>query len=272
MKRLFFLIAIMALAAISSFAQESTKKERNFIRHGNSLYNSKHYADAEIQYRKALEENPASEVGLFNLASSLLRQSGAADPNKGNNPVDEAKRIMTNLSQGAQNPQVKELSFYNLGNLAFNAQDYQQSIVLYKNALRVNPDNDKTRQNLRLAQLRLKEQQQDKDKDKNKDKDNKDQQDNKDQNKDNKDKNKDDKDQNKDKKDEQKQDQEQNQPQEKKDDDKQRQQQNQNGISEQNAEQILKALDNQEKATRQRVNAQMKKAEQSSRSRSRHKW
>lgn len=269
MRKIFVTILLVLIASATITAQESTKKERNYIRSGNSYYNDKRYADAEVQYRKALEENPTSEVGQFNLASSLIRQSGAADPNNGKNPIEEAKRIMTNLAQGAQNKSVKEHSFYNLGNMAFNVQDYQQSIEMYKNALRVNPDNDKARQNLRLAQLRLQEQQQDKDKNKDQNKDQQDQKDKQD-NQDKQDQNKDQQDKNKDK--DKKDDQNQPQPQDKKDDNKQRQQQNQNGISEQNAEQILKALDNQENATRQRVNAQMKKAEQSSRNNSRHKW
>lgn len=261
------LVFFAALISFSVFAVDntSTKKERNLIKNGNLLYHNKQYADAEVQYRKAIEENPMSEVAQFNLASSLIRQMGSADPNNGNNPVNEAKSIMSNLSQTASNKTVKELSLYNLGNLAFNAQDYQQSIDFYKSALRVNPDNDLTRQNLRLAQLRLKEQQQNKDKNNDK-KQNQDK-----QNQDNQDKDK----QNQDKKDQDKQEQDNNQqqqPQEKKDDDKQRQQQNQNGISEQNAEQILKTLDNQEAVTRQRVNAQMKKEKQSSRNNSRHRW
>lgn len=65
----------------------STRKERNFIRQGNKHYNDKHFADAEILYRKALEENELSEAGQYNLALSLIRQAGNADPNNGNNPV-----------------------------------------------------------------------------------------------------------------------------------------------------------------------------------------
>ena len=50
--------------------------------------------------------------------------------------------------------------------MAYNDQDYGKSIERYKQALRINPDNNRTRQNLRLAQLKKQEQDQNKDKDK----------------------------------------------------------------------------------------------------------
>lgn len=152
---------------------------------------------------------------------------------------------MSALSTSARDTHLAELAAYNLGNLAYNAEQYQPAIDYYKNALRRNPDNDKARQNLRLAQKKLQEQQnqdQNKDKDKDKDKeDKKDQEDKQDQQQ-NQDKNED--------KDNQNQQQQQQQQQQDK------QQQQQGGISDTNAEQILKAMENEEKATRARINAE----------------
>ena len=81
----------------------STRKERNFIRQGNKHYNDKHFADAEILYRKALEENELSEAGQYNLALSLIRQAGNADPNNGNNPMAEAQALLNDLARTANN-------------------------------------------------------------------------------------------------------------------------------------------------------------------------
>lgn len=67
-----------------------------------------------------------------------------------------ASAILQNLTRDAENISIAEKAFYNLGNIAFNSQDYAKSIELYKNALRKNPDNDKARENLRLAQKGLK--------------------------------------------------------------------------------------------------------------------
>lgn len=125
----------------------TTRHERNFIVEGNKLYHEERYAEAEVAYRKALEENAMNEIAQFNLAASLLRQGSASGETQ-----KEASTILQNLTRDAENISIAEKAFYNLGNIAFNAQDYSKSIELYKNALRRNPDNDQARENLRLAQ------------------------------------------------------------------------------------------------------------------------
>lgn len=222
----------------------STKQERNYVKEGNVLYHKQRFAEAEVMYRKALAARPASETAAYNLATSLIRQSGSADPNKGNNSHDEAKQLLAQVAENGQNADLSERAFYNLGCLAYNAQDYKQSIEMFKDALRRNPDNDSARDNLRLAQKKQQEQNQNQNQDKYND-NNQDKEQNKDQNKD--------------------QNQEQNQnPDQKKDQNKQQPPQ-QSGISDANAEKILKAMENEEAATRRRVEAQRKKGGQSNR-------
>lgn len=253
-------VAPAAMSAQDAEQQQSIKQERNYIYKGNQLYREKRFSEAEVMYRKALEVVPASEAATFNLASSLLRQAGSADPNSGNNPMNDAASMFQQLAQSAKDVNIVEKSFYNLGNMAFNQQNYQQSIEMYKNALRRNPDNDKTRENLRLAQIKLKEQQQNQDKNQNQDQ-NKNQ--DKDQNQDqNQDKNKD---QNKDQnQDQSQQQQDKNKP--------QQQPQEQTGISDANAQQILKAMENEEAATRKRVETQKKKESQARKKRITNPW
>ena len=262
----------MLICPISLWANNesdtSTKKERNYIRQGNEQYTENHYRDAEVLYKKALELNPSSEIAQFNLASSLMKQSGSAQADSPNNPIVQADSIFKNLAQNAVNKKVAENSYYNLGNISFDKQDYAQSIEMYKSALRINPENDDARENLRLAQLKKQEQEQNKDKNKDKNKDNQQQKDkdnkqNKDQDKDNQDQNRQDKqDQNKDKQD-QSQNQQQNQPQQK-----QNKQQSQ-GISDANAEKILKTMENEENVTRRKVNELKKKEDEKNASRRR---
>ena len=164
---------------------KSNKQERNFIAAGNKLYRDKRFAEAEVQYRKAIEANQASETAIFNLAASLIRQGGTNSPDAPNKTIQEAQQLLSALSSSAHDAHLAELAAYNLGNLAYNAEQYQPAIEHYKNALRRNPDNDKARQNLRLAQKKLQDQQnQDKNQDKDKDKDKEQQQDKQDQQKD----------------------------------------------------------------------------------------
>ena len=173
-------------------AIETVKQERNLINEGNKLYNQQRYSEAEVLYRKALELKPNSEFATYNLATSLIRQTGTKDLNNGNNPLQEAQSLLQGLLESAQSDLIVEKASYNLGNIAFNNNDFKQSIEYYKNALRKNPDNEQARTNLRLAQK--KQQQQQQNQDKNQDQQNKDQnkdQQNKDQDKKNQDKNKD---------------------------------------------------------------------------------
>lgn len=219
----------LAIVALPAYA-ESTRKERRLISEGNRLYKEGKFKEASKQYQMAVAVNPQSPEARFNLALSHLKL--AAQPG-----VDEKQReqLMKSGTEGmsaiagagASNPKLASYAAYNLGNVAFNAQQYPEAIQCYKQALRFNPDDDTARRNLRIAQKKLQDQNKDqnKDKDKDKDKDNKD----KDQNNQNKDQN-----QNKDKNENQQKD---------------------NSMSNNTAEQILKAMENKENATRTRVNA-----------------
>lgn len=208
---------------------ETTRREREFIRNGNKFYDEKRYADAEVEYKKAISENPNSQIGNYNLALSLIKQSGGTNVEGENNPLKDASELLSSVAQGSKNPELRSKAFYNLGNLAYNQQQYAQSIEMYKNALRENPEDNQARENLRLAQLKKQEQEQNKDKNKN----------------DKKDKKEDKKDNNQDKEDK-KEDNKQQQPQQPKP----------NEMSKENMEQILQTMQNQEKATQEKVNAQ----------------
>ncbi len=205
---------------------ETTRREREFIRNGNKFYDEKRYADAEVEYKKAISENPNSQIGNYNLALSLIKQSGGTNVDGENNPLKDASELLSSVAQGSKNPELRSKAFYNLGNLAYNQQQYAQSIEMYKNALRENPEDNQARENLRLAQLKKQEQEQNKDKNKN-------------------DKKEDKKDKNQDKED-------------KKEDNKQQQpkQPKPQEMSKENMEQILQTMQNQEKATQEKVNAQ----------------
>lgn len=264
MNRILYLTIFLAMLFPVVVNGADNKQERNFVSQGNALYRQKRYAEAETMYKKALSFSPNSEVARFNLASALIRQAGSTDANNGNTPLSDAMQLLTDLEANAQNMQIVEKAAYDLGNLAFNQQNYQGAIDHYKNALRKNPDNDKARENLRLAQKKLEEQ--NKNQDKNKDQQNKDQ--NKDQNQQNKNQ-----DQNKDKKDDNKDKQQPDQPKDQKKDQKNQQPKPQNGgISDENAKKILKAMENEEAATRKKVEARKQKADNARRRQVTHPW
>ncbi|MDE6488017.1 MAG: tetratricopeptide repeat protein [Paramuribaculum sp.] len=256
MHRTFIILILLVLMPSSAVYGADTKQERNFIVEGNNLYKQKRFAEAETMYKKALTVSPTSEVARFNLASALIRQSGSADPNSGNTPLSDAIALLSDLEKTAQTAAIVEKAAYDLGNISFNAQQYQQAVEHYKNALRKNPDNDKARENLRLAQKKLEEQQQNQ----NNNQDQKDKQDKQDQKEQNQQQQQNqNQQQNQDKKDDQKP-QDQPQQQDKKENGQQPPRQQSGGISDDNAEKILKAMENEEAATRKKVEARKQKA------------
>lgn len=263
------LIAVAMLGALPALAAgekandkapkvESNRNERNAIRKGNDLYNEKRYAEAEVEYKRALQYNPQSDVANFNLALSYIRQGGSSDPNDQKSPMNQAEQILKNVARTADKG-LASRAYYNLGNLAFNKQNYQESVEMYKDALRRNPNDEHARENLRLAQKKLEEQQQNQDK--NQDQNQQDQDKQKQDQNQNNENNKDDKDKNQQDQQNQQQKPNQNKPQE----------QNQ-GMSDGNAEQILKAMQDAEKGTQQKVNAAKIREEEKNRRRTERQW
>lgn len=261
-------------ATPASVPAASNRFERNFIVEGNKLYRQGRFAEAETMYKKALEQNSLSPQARFNLAASYIRQSGSADPNADRNPLSEAQKLLSDLSHlrddmSEDERHIAELADYNLGNIAFNNNDFRSAIENYKKALRINPDNDKARQNLRLAQLKLQEQQ-------NQDQ-NQDQNQNQNQNQDKQDQDNQDKNQNQDQdknQDQNNQDNKQDQQPQGQDNNKEKQnpEKQRSGMSDANAEQILKAMENEEAATRRRVEAERRKSEAAKRRRVTNPW
>ncbi|MGM9840689.1 MAG: tetratricopeptide repeat protein [Candidatus Limisoma sp.] len=227
-------ILVMLLVPVVALSQTSTKKERNYIKEGNAMYNDKRYGDAEKLYKKALQENPASDVAKFNLATTYIRQSNPNDTTK-NGILDQARKLYEEVGSST-NKQLAAKAWYDLGNISYNQKDFQKSIDCYKNSLRANPADDQARQNLRLAQKQLQNNQNNQNQN-NQDKDNQDK--SQDKQKEQKDK-----DQNKDN----------NQNQNQNNQNKNQNNQPNNGMSKDNADQILQTMQNEEKNTQDKVN------------------
>ncbi len=239
MKKLILCLALVVIA-MSVSAQKTTRKERNHISAGNELYNKGKYFEASKEYQQALKINPSSPEARYNIGLTLIRLSAKAGSNneeetaKVRQQAQEALQAVASL--GGEKAGLASKANYNLGNLAFNSQDYKNALELYKQALRLNPDDEAARRNLRITQKKLQQQNKD-DKNQqnqqNQDKKNQDQQ-NKDQQKQNQD---------------QQNQQNQNQNQEK------QQQSQQERINPQTANSVLKAMENKENQTRARIGA-----------------
>ncbi|MDE6225362.1 MAG: tetratricopeptide repeat protein, partial [Muribaculaceae bacterium] len=112
---------------VGSEKRSAQMNVRNLIKEGNKLYHDKRYSEAEVCYNKALEINPNSAVAQFNLASTLMQNNGNSDPTAESSPINQAERILQSLVKTAgDEASIVEKSFYNLGNIAFNRQQYAE--------------------------------------------------------------------------------------------------------------------------------------------------
>ena len=224
MKSITILILFLIALATAGHAQN----ERKFVREGNKYYqmamedstkiDTVQFNKAEIEYRKALEKKPDDAKWNFNLADALYKQK----------KFDESVEKFKDIADRSSNKIEKSRALHNMGNSLLMNNKLDESIEAYKQALRNNPEDLETKYNLLYAMNLKKKQEEQKKKDQDKNKDNKDQK--KDPNKD----------------------QEKNQDQ-KKDQQNKDQQQQQNKISKQNAEQMLQALENNEKKIQEKV-------------------
>lgn len=196
------------------------QNDRQYIRNGNKLYHANNYQKAEVEYRKAISQNANNSNAIYNLGCALMMQQ-----------KDSAAIIQFQQAGNLEKSKIrKAMSYHNIGVICQKHQMYGDAITAYKEALRNNPNDDETRYNLALCKHLNKNKPQDNNKNKKQDKKEQEKQ------------------QEKDKKDSSKQKEKENksQPQEK--------------MSKENAEQLLNAAIQAEKATQQRI----KKANQNS--------
>jgi tetratricopeptide (TPR) repeat protein len=234
-KKYFILVFLFPLWGLGGlFAQEKDKT----LPKANEEYAQKKFVDAEANFRISHSKFPKRTVAPYNLGNAIYKQKQTA----------EAKfayaTALTNTKSRVQRHKI----FHNLGNVFMNEKNYTNAVEAYKNALRNKPSDEETRYNYALAKQKLKENppKDDKNKDKNKDKD-KEKKDKEKKDKDKKDGEKDKKDdkgdKDKDKKDEKPKDEGKPKP-------------NPSGISKQRTENLLDAVNNEEKKIQDKVNAQ----------------
>lgn len=256
-KYIVLFIGMLCLFSLNTLAQ----KERKFIRKGNGMFEGNKYENSEVEYRKALDKKINSYEAGFNLGDALYKQK----------KYDEALKQYQALTVTEQDPEKLGNVYHNIGNTLLMNRKIDESIEAYKESLRNFPNSKETKYNLEYARRmkqkedeKKKKQDQNKDKNKNQDKKNKDKknQDKKDQNK--KDQNK--KDQNK--KDQDKKDQN------KKDQDKKKgnPEEQQSKISKQDANRLLKALENDEKKVQEKVQKAKAKAQKAKRTKIKKDW
>ena len=239
MKKILFIMMLL-LAGVSALAQP----DRHDVRRGNRSFAKGQWSAADISYRKALMADSTSVAANYNLASVQYRQED----------YQGAAQSLQRIQQTAPSTEHGADYYYNVGDVALQAKDYKTAVEAFMQALLRNPGDLDAKENFIYAKKMLENQQQNQDQnqqDQNQDQQdqNQDQQQQQDQNQDQQQ----DQDQNKDQQDQQ-QDQQQNQQDQQQDQQQEQQPQEARGeLSPQQAQQILQAMQDQEKQTQDKV-------------------
>lgn len=229
LRRLCLLLGLLLISTTAALAQN----DRTFIRQGNRQYRARKWTAAEVLCRKAIARNANNPQAVYNLGCALMMQQ--KDSLAMQQFAKSADLQTTNKIRRAK-------SFHNMGVIMQNHQEFAKAIECYKMALRNNPQDNETRYNLALCKHQLKNQKNRQNQNKNKSGNDKNNKDKNKQNKKNKDQNKD---QNKQKNNQNK------------DKNNQSQKPEQDKMSRDNAEQLLNAAVQQEKATKQKMQKAM---------------
>lgn len=236
MKKRFTLIVMALMVVVLANGQN----DRKVIRDGIKDYEDGEYGEAEVQFRKAENINHESFEAEFNTGTALYAQE----------KYEETVKQYQSLLEQTDDTEKEASIWHNIGNSLLEAQQYEPSIEAYKNSLRKNPSDMDSRYNLAYAKQKLNEQQQQQqnqdDQNQDKSEDQQDQEEKKDQEQKNDQQEQDDQ-----------QEQEQNKDQQEQEEDKDQQDQKQQPqpqeISKEDAERMLKAIQQQEKDVKEKV-------------------
>jgi len=116
---------------------------------GNKLYEEKKYPEALKRYTEAQLEAPDSPQLHYNLGNVFFRQ-GEVEKAR-----EEYRRALA-----AADKSLDPRAVYNLGNTFFSQQQYQEAVEAYQRTLKLAPKDMDAKRNLELALLAMKQQKQ----------------------------------------------------------------------------------------------------------------
>lgn len=173
----FFLILLLSLISFAMNAQE----EKKILRKGNDAYNTSNMLNATSYYKNAIKEKPTYYKANFNLGDALYKigtnvKTGKMLPPDPKMKPDSAANVIFEqaaeqfevVAKSVSHPDTIQNAWHNYGNAKLQQKSYEDAIMGYKKALKMNPKDEDTRYNLAYAQRKLKEQQKNQNKNQNK--------------------------------------------------------------------------------------------------------
>ena len=149
-----FMRSVILLAMVPAVHADSVPAK---VRKGNQRYDQKMYEQALQLYSEALQQQPDRRELNYNLANTLYR-------------MDKHYEAATEMKKaaGTENNELRRKAAYNLGNALFKAGQFQEAADQYTQVLHMDPGDVDAKYNLELALRKIEELQKQKSHDKDK--------------------------------------------------------------------------------------------------------
>ena len=156
MNRLFFILVIWLNLPVSAQDKKAELVDENAIEESSNLtweaneqLVDNKFVEAEVDYRRAISKNGQNVAAPYNLGSAYYN----------NQSYSEAFGRFKEAGERAGEKPSKHKAFHNMGNVFMKHKDYAKAVEAYKEALRNDPADEETRYNLALAKKMLEDQQ-----------------------------------------------------------------------------------------------------------------
>lgn len=273
-KSLHIIFTVLALLCVTTLSAQKMP-ERGLVRKGNRLFDKERYTQSADAYQHALNHDSTSFEARYNLGNTMIRRA-MADTTAYADPQSSAAKMSQGfisqaegLLQAAAADSLRTAderadAFYNLGNSQFIQQKLQEALKSYRQSLVLRPDDMEAKYNYALTKKLLEQQQQQQQNQQNNDQ-NQDQQQDENQNQDQNQQGNNNQNQNQDKNDQNDNKQDKNEDQQGGGDQEQKEQPQQpqgqkpkSGMSEEQQQQLLNAIQAQEDKTQEKLDEKKK--------------
>lgn len=143
-------ITILTISLLATSIAVGAQTENKAIVNGNKLYKEGKFDEAILEYKKAAETNPANGTIPFNLGNAIFKKDG----------FEEALAAYNKSIELSKDNNSREMNTYNKGVVYTKQKKLNESIIEYKNALKIDPNDAEARHNLQKALFELRKQNQ----------------------------------------------------------------------------------------------------------------
>lgn len=137
-------LAIALLGCVSMYAQA----DRNDVRAGNRQFRKGDWTQADLSYRKALAKDSTSFVAAYDLANNLYRQQNHEEAAKMYSKVEGVSIV---AGHGFD-------LYFNKGDNAVAMEDWQTAVSAFRQAMILNPESIEAKENYLYAKSKLQNQ------------------------------------------------------------------------------------------------------------------